>query len=304
MGPNPSALGRNSFGAILHLARVCVQTHTAGNARHRVITTDVVLFRFAVQSPHPRRLGRRCGGGFTLIELLIVIAIIAILAALLLPVLGTAKAKSRTVACVNQLKQFAAAAQMYAGDNAGFLAPNFPAGSNSWVLGSMKLDSQATNTAWLRQGKLFPYVSQPRLYHCPADAAIAPNYGPHVRSYAMNSWIGSRTMEAGGPAARGFHTFVKDAEFAAAGAALLWLMADEHEATIDDGYFLVTMDDYRPFASHPALRHQRGFALNFVDGHAESWKLRDPNSGRTGQSQVSSRNTDWLRLKQVTTTTQ
>lgn len=264
-----------------------------------------MLCRFAVLSSRLSRTTPRWrGAGFTLIELLIVIAIIAILAALLLPTLGTAKAKSRTVACLNQLKQFAVAAQMYAGDNAGFLVPNLPAGSNSWVLGSMKLDAQATNTTLLRQGKLFPYASQPRLYLCPADAVVVPNYGPHVRSYAMNSWIGSRTMEAGGTAARSFRTFVKDAEFAAAGAALLWLMADEHEATIDDGYFLVTMDDSRPFASHPAFRHQRGFALNFVDGHAESWKLRDPASAQGSQAQVGSRNTDWLRLKQVTTAPQ
>jgi prepilin-type N-terminal cleavage/methylation domain-containing protein len=264
-----------------------------------------VLFRFAVQTQRPPRIvPRRWGAGFTLIELLIVIAIIAILAALLLPALSAAKAKSKTIACLNQLKQFAAAAQMYAGDNAGFLVPNLPSSTNTWVLGSMKIAAQATNTLLLRQGKLFPYVSQTALYHCPADNSPTPNYGPQVRSYAMNSWIGSRTMESSSAPARGFRTFVKDVEFAAAGAALLWLMADEHETTIDDGYFLVTMDDSQPFASHPALRHQTGFALNFVDGHTESWKLRDPTSGRGSQSQVGGKNSDWLRLKQVTTTAQ
>ena len=239
-----------------------------------------------------------------MIELLVVVAIIAILVALLLPAINAAKVKAKTIACLNQLKQLGLATQIYSGDNAGFLVPNpLTTGTNVWVSGSMKIESQATNTTLLRQGKLFPYVSQVGPFHCPADNSVAANAGPRVRSYAMNSWIGSRSMESVDAAKRSFRTFVKDAEFGVSGAATLWLMADEHELTIDDGYFLVTMDDSQPFASFPGMRHQHGFTLNFVDGHAETWKLRDPTSNLTGQSrgQVSAKNSDWLRLKQVTT---
>src|SRR6185437_3948089 len=61
--------------------------------------------------------------GFTLIELLVVIAIIAILASLLLPTLAKAKARTRTVVCQNNLKQWAYAMQMYVTDNDDYLPP-------------------------------------------------------------------------------------------------------------------------------------------------------------------------------------
>lgn len=241
---------------------------------------------------------------FSLVELLVVVAIIGILAALLLPALAGAKARSLQTACLNNLRQLALATQMYATDNEGRLVGNFPersAGwqaSNSWVGGSMRVTGEVTNTVLLRQGKLFPYAGQAGTYRCPADPAQTGGM-PHVRSYSMSGWMGSRCMETD-YRQTGFRTFVRDSELAAARPANLWVIADEHEKGIDDGWFLVTMDDSRPFDSFPATRHQRGYVLNFVDGHVEVFKLRDATTQFGGR--ISSANADWLWLKSVTTT--
>lgn len=61
------------------------------------------------------------GQGFTLVELLVVIAIMAVLAALLLPVLANSKEKARSAQCVNNLRQWGLAFQMYADDHDDFL---------------------------------------------------------------------------------------------------------------------------------------------------------------------------------------
>lgn len=238
---------------------------------------------------------------FTLIELLVVIAIIAILAALLLPALSTAKARGQQLACVNNLKQLALGWQMYANDNEGKVAENTPErfGNNPWVAGNLKTPGDATNQTFIRQGKLFPYANQLATYRCPSDPSQSQGV-PRVRSYAMNGWMGSRYMETN-PGQGGFRTFVKDSETSAAGPATLWVLADEHEGSIDDGWFLVTMNDSQPFASYPAIRHQHGYNLNFADGHAESFKLRDPTSRFPVSRGFSAKNTDWQRLKQVTT---
>jgi prepilin-type N-terminal cleavage/methylation domain-containing protein len=93
----------------------------------------------------PSRAGspRRFGTAFTLIELLVVIAIIAILAGMLLPVLGRAKEGGRRAHCMNNLRQIGLGIQMYRDDsgdrpplylvNPGTKTSGYPGGNTEYL---------------------------------------------------------------------------------------------------------------------------------------------------------------------------
>lgn len=69
-----------------------------------------------------RRAGHLCGA-FTLVELLVAIAILAVLAALLLPALSRARGQARSMECVNNLRQLYLANTMYAAEHGGHYVP-------------------------------------------------------------------------------------------------------------------------------------------------------------------------------------
>ena len=143
----------------------------------------------------------RVSRGFTLIELLIVIAIIAILAAILLPALQTAKRAAYTAGCASNLKQLMVCALQYVGDTKYVTPAKSGTGDNDslWERLILKytpmstLDVGTKGSAPCRGKDEFTSI---KLFSCPADkeprnSGVATGYP--IRSYAMNHSPGGDT---------------------------------------------------------------------------------------------------------------
>ena len=116
---------------------------------------SMVCVRAGVEDPGLQRQG------FTLVELLIVIAVIAVLAALLLPVLGKAKEQGRSTACLSNLRQIGVALQIYVHENNNRMPVMYDA-----LLSTN--GTPATNLATIDL-VLTNHLGSPRILRCPSD---------------------------------------------------------------------------------------------------------------------------------------
>jgi prepilin-type N-terminal cleavage/methylation domain-containing protein len=243
--------------------------------------------------------------GFTLVELLAVIATIAILAALLLPILSKAKVRAQRTYCLSNLRQLTAAWNMYSSENAGWLVASDPARLEVWVQGDMTVATEAVNTDLIQEGKLYHFSQNLSLYRCPSDngVLIAGKMVPTVRSYSMNAFLGVSDQNLPIPA--GYtRFFAKDSDLPR--PSELFVLLDEDERSIDDGAFL-TYPDARVWWDFPAIsarRHNFSYPLSFADGHSEVWTHSDPNTFLVSSHKTEQHsNLDLARLARAATTT-
>jgi prepilin-type N-terminal cleavage/methylation domain-containing protein len=246
--------------------------------------------------------------GFTLVELLAVIATIAILAALLFPILSKAKIKAHRAACMSNLHQLGLAWLTYKDDNSGLLAESYPLNNPKvWVRGDMTNPDEVSDVELIRQGKLYPYSPNETIYRCPTDrgVSVSGKLVRNTRSYSMNAFMGGRDPSIGPiPAWATDYVdfFAKDSDLKR--PADMWVLLDEDERSIDDGFF-VTDPGGRVWADFPAIsgaRHDFTYGLSFADGHSDIWRHSDPRTFRVSTNYTEqSGNVDLEKLARAST---
>ena len=248
---------------------------------------------------------------FTLLELLVAIAIIAVLAALLLPVLSKAKARARAIECQNNLTQLQLAWQMYVNDHDDFIPGNNwwqEAGSNgmarcslNWMTGwedaTLADNPDNTNTDLLlspQWASLGEYSKSAAIYHCPASLVMVREGGglfPLARTVAMNGWMGYTNR----PLDTTFHFIRKTTDLGKLSASDAFVFVDERDDSIDDGFFGVSMVN-GTMIELPANYHGGGGPVTFADGHVEFHRWLSPDTQFPQQSGVATENYKFISV--------
>lgn len=203
--------------------------------------------------------------GFTLLELCTCVAVICLIAALMLPAFKSTLVKSRSIKCINNLKQLGAAINLFAADNDGRLP-------QSWVYGN----DAADNNWWYR---VSPYTgTQPMAkdwnsvkarskeppFRCPENKLVDPSapFNPWV-SYKMSSLFRKRVMGNTPDLASGF----PQALFSDLTKVLL----------LAEGRVTPEFSTPSSTKADNGLRYTHGNKLNglFLDGHIESFTEKE-----------------------------
>ena len=217
------------------------------------------------------RSGRAAGrGGFSLIELLVVISIIALLIAMLLPTLETARQVTRRTICASNERQIGIAWMTYVNDHSGWLPR---ADSRLW-------DGITTNTktwAYIMADQLIGgvYVDPPDVVQIDQDGYLScPTMEPlpagfnttHRSDYGMNYWgIGGESVFSSKPA------YVKFGDVDVPANQVAFIDARYAPGGTYTGYYRAHPQYQSGGVTSIDFRHQGVVNVLYVDGHVKAY---------------------------------
>ena len=252
----------------------------------------------------------RSKNGFTLIELLVVIAIIALLLAVLVPSLQTAKQMAQGTVCMAHLRGLSMGFYLYAEDNNSRVAISSQGyddqGSRRWVGRPQDIYGTETNDNstvedkehGIRAGSMFPYVETVKAYHCAGDKRFRLNVNSGkgaYRSFSMPETIGTVdnsgdpiefTVNSVSGASFNITSIIKYSDFRTPGSKYVFIEENYTHGSgtsttgpPNRGFNLNVWsfwrdDRYESWHDPLAPWHNDRTNLGYVDGHAEKlvWK--------------------------------
>jgi type II secretory pathway pseudopilin PulG len=213
---------------------------------------------------------------FTLIELLIIIAVIAILAALLLPVLNAVKERAGRTTCLNNLRQINLAIRMYS-DDANDTSPS--------AQGTNRIISYYKTLMQGYVGLNGPPSPQDKLFTCPSDTfhywvwpSGVPVFVPKGRheeagsdysSYAFNG-VNSQTTNLSALTVNGSYSGISGWKLSSIKHPAKTVLVTEHAA-----FFPYSWHRPKQPISNPnsCFFNNAMDMVSFVDGHVSYIKI-------------------------------
>ncbi|MCX5645132.1 MAG: prepilin-type N-terminal cleavage/methylation domain-containing protein [Phycisphaerae bacterium] len=230
--------------------------------------------------------------GFTLIELLVVIAIIALLLAIFIPVMHTARERGQRVVCLNNLRQLTLAWVAYADEHDSRLVGGHALGfiaSGRWKLegwAGTAFNYPPSRAAFFRnpnKGPLWPYLQDVDVYRCPRgrtghvitySTVVSANNMTQVEgTYVPDNFAGWELTGVGVRVGSTILKLTKLTDIVSPGAAARAVFVDMGQTP---GSFDFSVQYLYPkwHYSAPPICHADGTTLSMADGHTEYWKWK------------------------------
>ena len=229
---------------------------------------------------------------FTLIELLVVIAVVALLLALLIPVLRSAREQGHRVVCLSNLKQLTLAWTAYADEHDGKLvygaafgtATHSRLGRTKYRIGWAGWElchARPPSITDPLPGALRPWIKNVDIYRCPRGRpghavtyaiVMSANGGEDVEGTYKEGENELEMIKFGKRVGRTMLKLTRLTEIVSPGAAQRAVFIDQGQTPTTSHFYVHYLCPKWENLNPPPIRHGNGTTLSMADGHVEYWK--------------------------------